>query len=67
MLVSKDRLFFLFFLNFKITVLKVTENCPLEGREAARVWLHLQANGKQHESVNTVVFKYLHGLKAKKN
>lgn len=70
MLVSKDRLFcfsFFFFLSFKITILKVKENCPQEGREAARVWLNLQANGKQHKNVNTVLFKYLHGLKAKKN
>lgn len=65
MFVSKDRLFC--FLSFKITILKVKENCPQEGREAARVWLNLQANGKQHKNVNTVLFKYLHGLKAKKN
>lgn len=69
MLVSKDRFFsfLFFFLSFKITILEFKENCPQEGREAAKVWLNLQANGKQHKNVNTVLFKYLHGLKAKKN
>ena len=47
--------------------MEIKGNCPQEGREAARVWLNLQANGKQHKNVNTVLFKYLHGLKAKKN
>lgn len=59
-------MFFLFF-SFKITIVEIKGNCPQEGREAARVWLNLQANGKQHKNVNTVLFKYLHGLKAKKN
>lgn len=67
MLVRKDRLFHFSFLSFKITILEVKENCLQEGREAAWVWLNLQANGKQHKNVNTVSFKYLHRLKAKKN
>lgn len=36
MLVRKDSLFHFSFLSFKITILEVKENCPQEGREAAR-------------------------------
>lgn len=63
MLVRKDRLF-LFVL--KSLFWKLKKTAPRKVK-AARVWLNLQANGKQHKNVNTVLFKYLHGLKAKKN
>lgn len=56
MLVSK-----VIFLTFKIAILEVKENCPQEGREAARVWLNLQAKGKQHKNVNTVVLSIYMG------
>lgn len=63
MLVRKVRLFFLV-LKSLVWKLKKTASRKVK---AARVWLNLQANGKQHKNVNTVLFKYLHGLKGKKN
>lgn len=56
-----------FLLVLKSLLWKLKETAPRKGREAARVWLNPTNNGKQHKNVNTVLFKYLHGLKAKKN
>lgn len=65
MLVRKDRLFCfsLLFFSFKITILKVKENCPRK-TEAARVWLNLQANGKGNSTKMLILYylNYLHGL-----
>lgn len=55
MLVRKVRLFFLV-LKSLFWKLKKTASRKVK---AARVWLNLQANGKQHKNVNTVLNIYM--------
>jgi hypothetical protein len=67
MLVCKDRLSPpLFFFKVLKSLFWKLRKTTSRMAEAARAWLDLQPNEKQHKNVNTVLFKYLHGLKARR-
>lgn len=68
MLVSKDRLFCFsfFFLKFKTTILEVKEKIASRRAERQPEYGSIYNLTGSSTNVNTVLFQYLHGLKARK-